>query len=135
MTATDLFNSYWWLIFPLFGMGMGLVAMLGHFRHRSETLKLIKTYADQGKEPPAALLEALRTDEDRVYNCRGGRRRSHWTQIAVFGSLAVAFGYFGYYGEGGSVFIALALGFGMGSAILLLISIIRALTGSSLPKE
>jgi len=126
MTATDLFNSYWWLIFPLFGMGMGLVAMLGHFRHRSETLKLIKTYADQGKEPPAALLEALRTDEDRVYNCRGGRRRSHWTQIAVFGSLAVAFG---------SVFIALALGFGMGSAILLLISIIRALTGSSLPKE
>ena len=133
MTATDLFNSYWWLIFPLFGMGMGLVAMLGHFRHRSETLKLIKTYADQGKEPPAALLEALRSDEDRVYNCRG-RRRSHWSQVVVFGALAAAFGYFGYYGEGGSIFISLAIGFGIATAALLLISIIRALTGASLPK-
>ncbi|MGN6208292.1 hypothetical protein [Asticcacaulis sp.] len=133
MTATDLFNSYWWLIFPIFGMGMGLVAMLGHFRHRSETLKLIKTYADQGKEPPAALLEALRSDEDRAYNCRGGRR-SHWSQVVVFGALAAAFGYFGYYGEGGSIFISLAIGFGIATAALLVISIIRALTGASLPK-
>lgn len=135
MTASDFFNSYWWLIFPLFGMGMGLVGMLGHFRHRSETLKLIKTYADQGKEPPAALLEALRSDEDRAYNCRGRRRGNHWTQVVVFGALAAAFGYFGYYGEGGSVFISLAIGFGIAAAALLVISIIRSLTGTSLPKE
>lgn len=131
MTASDLLNSYWWLIFPIFGMGMGLVGMLGHFRHRSETLKLIKTYADQGKEPPAALLDALRSDEDRAYSYRGRRRYrgGHWSQFVVFSALSVAFGYFGYYGEGGQVFIALSLGFGVAAVCLLIISIIRTVTG------
>ncbi|CAL4867385.1 hypothetical protein MMA231_01638 [Asticcacaulis sp. MM231] len=129
MTASDLFNSYWWLIFPIFGMGMGLIGMLGTFRHRSETLKLIKYYADQGKDPPPALLDALRSNEPHGfdYSARHGRRRGGaWTQVVVFGALSAAFGYFGYYGGGGQVFIALALGFGVAAVSLLVISIIRA---------
>jgi len=52
-------TSYWWLIFPL---GWGLVAMLQIWvRHRraQATLDLLKRFIDQGKEPPAALLESI----------------------------------------------------------------------------
>ena len=130
MTASDLFNSYWWLIFPIFGMGMGLVGMLGHFRQRSETLKLIKYYADQGKDPPAALLDVLRSDESRAFDfaSRNGQRRGNcWSRIVVFGALSAAFGYFGYYGGGGSIFVALALGFGVAAVCLLVIALIATL--------
>ena len=132
----DLFRSYWWLIFPIFGMGMGVLGMLGHFRHRSDALKLIKTYADQGKDPPPALLDALRSDEDRAYdnNRRGCRRRSHWTQFVVFAALSAAFGYFGYYGEGGQVFISLSIGFGVAAVALFILSIFRTLNSGFDPK-
>jgi hypothetical protein len=135
MTASQLFTSFWWLIFPLFGMGMGLVGMLGHFRHRSETLKLIKSYADQGKEPPAALLDALRSDEDRAYDHGYYRRRCRnngvrWGGVITFGALAAGFGYFGYYGEGGSTFIALATGFGVAALFMLIIGITRSLSAA-----
>lgn len=132
MTASELFNSYWWLIFPIFGMGMGLIGMLGHFRQRSETLKLIKYYADQGKEPPAALLDALRSDESRAYDyaSRPGRQRGNgWSRIVVFGALSAAFGYFGHYGGGGQIFVALALGFGVAAACLFVIALISTLNG------
>jgi hypothetical protein len=52
-------SSYWWLIFPL---GWGMVAMLQTWtqhRRAQATLDLLKSYVDQGKEPPAALLETI----------------------------------------------------------------------------
>lgn len=52
-------SSYWWLIFPL---GWGVVAILRIWeRHRraQATLDLLKSYVDQGKEPPATLLETV----------------------------------------------------------------------------
>ena len=55
----DLFRSYWWLLFPIFWMVMGVLGSFGQYRQRSDTLKLLKTYADQGKEPPQALLDML----------------------------------------------------------------------------
>jgi hypothetical protein len=134
MTASELFNSYWWLIFPIFGMSMGLIGMLGTFRHRSETLKLIKYYADQGKDPPPALLDALRGDESRTYDyaSRPGRRRGNgWSKIVVFGALSAAFGYYGYFGGGNHIFIALALGFGVAAVSLFVIALISTLNGRS----
>jgi hypothetical protein len=50
--------SYWWLIFPL---GWSLVTMLQTWaRHRrtQAMLDLIKSFINQGREPPAALLES-----------------------------------------------------------------------------
>lgn len=134
MTASDLFNSYWWLIFPIFGMGMGLIGMLGRFRQRSETLKLIKYYADQGKEPPAALLDALRSDEPHGFDFasrNGPRRGNRWSNIVVFGALSAAFGYYGYFGGGNQIFIALALGFGVAAVCLFVIALICTLNGRS----
>lgn len=52
-------SSYWWLIFPL---GWGLIAILRIWeRHRraQATLDLLKSYVDQGKEVPSALLESI----------------------------------------------------------------------------
>jgi len=138
MTATQLFTSFWWLIFPLFGMGMGFVAMLGHFRHRSETLKLIKTYADQGKEPPAALLDALRTDEDRAMDYRYGRygrygRFGCWRKVVVWGALAAGFTYAGHYtqlGEANQIFSALGIAFAVAFAASLIWALIATFSGS-----
>jgi hypothetical protein len=131
----DLFRSYWWLLFPLFWMVMAAVGSFGHYRQRSDTLKLLKSYADQGKEPPQALLDMLKSDEQRAYDYAGyprgrrGRHRGWWPQVVVFGALAIAFGYYGNYGGGHQIFIALALGFGVAAIALTVIGVIRALFG------
>lgn len=62
MHHSEIYNfatGYWWLIFPL---GWGSIAMLRIWiRHRQTLaiLELMKVYIDQGKEPPAALVERL----------------------------------------------------------------------------
>lgn len=137
MTTADLLSRYWWLIFPIFGMGMGLVAMLGHFRHRSETLKLIKTYADQGKEPPAALLEVLRSDEDRAMEYRYSRygrygRLGCWRKVVVWGALAAGFTYAGHYtqlGEANQIFSALGIAFTVAAVASLIWALITTFSG------
>ncbi len=133
-----LFESYWWLVFPLFWMVAGVIGNITNYRHKSDMLKLIKSYADQGKDPPPALLDAIRSDEARAHDYDGyyGRRRwrrNHyrggwWWQVAVFASMATGFGYFGYYGGGPQVFIALALAFGVAATVLTILGVVRALT-------
>jgi hypothetical protein len=45
------FFSFWWLIFPIMGFGMGAFGMwMRYLRHR-QTIELMKTYAAQGKDP------------------------------------------------------------------------------------
>ena len=62
MHHSDIYNfatGYWWLIFPL---GWGVIAMLRIWvRHRQALaiLDMMKVLVDQGKEPPAALVESL----------------------------------------------------------------------------
>lgn len=138
---TAFFFSYWWLVFPLFGMFMGLVGMIGHFRHRTEVLKLLKSYADQGKDPPAALLEAVRSDEDRAddyyHYRRYGRygrygRFGCWRQVIVWGALAAGFTYAGMYshmGEASSIFSALGIAFGVAAFASLIWALISSFTG------
>ena len=132
----ELFRSYWWLLFPFFWMIMAAVGSFGHYRQRSETLKLLKSYADQGKEPPQALLDMLKSDEQRAHEYDGygrrswrGRHRGSWPQVVVFTALAIGFGYYGYYAGGHQVFTALALGFGVAAVALTVIGVIRALFG------
>src|SRR3954468_17771772 len=85
-----LFNRYWWLIFPLFWMVTRIVRLsLGH-SHANRTLDIIKSYADQGKEPPPELLAALkapRDPEDR--NCHSPERG--WGRFFFFIALALSF--------------------------------------------
>ncbi len=130
---TYFFSHYWWLIFPIFGMAMGVFGMFNHRRNRVDTINLIKSYVDKGMEPPPALLDALRSDEDRAYGCsgRGRRNRGPWTQFVVFAALAAGFG-FAYYSGVSPVFGALAFGFGVAAAAMLVMGLINIMT---LPRD
>ena len=138
-TFADLFRSYWWLIFPFFWMLTSVVGMFGHYRHKSDTLKLIKTYADQGKEVPPALLDAMKSDEDGDddrhdrYRYRG-RRRGPWAQFVVFACLASGFGFAGYYGhfgEANTIFLGLAVAFSIASFAMLVGGLIAMTQGKT----
>ena len=143
MNVQALFFSFWWLIFPVGGMLMGLFAMIGHYSHRKDTLRILKSYADQGKDPPAALLEALKSDEERAmdYGYYGRRRYRRYRGygwggfggFVPFAALAAGFGYFGYYGGGPSVFTPLALAFGVAAVFMLIGGLISLATRPKLP--
>ncbi|ESQ76371.1 hypothetical protein [Asticcacaulis sp. AC402] len=136
MSFEQLFRDYWWLIFPIGGMLMGVFGMFSHHHHRTETLRILKSYADQGKEPPAFLLDALKTDEDRAMDHAFGRgryrhRHGGWGGVVTFAALAVGFGYFGYQAGGNAspVFSALGMAFGVAAAALFVLRLFSLMFG------
>ncbi len=88
----DLFRQFWWLIFPIFGMAMGLIGMLQTEHRAKSAIDLIKTYAEQGKDPPPELLQLAVRDAEGSSESKNGRA---WTFV-VFAALAAGFGV-GYY--------------------------------------
>jgi hypothetical protein len=55
-------TSFWWLIFPV-GWGFaGLLRVIFRHHRAEQTLALLKSYADQGKEPPPEVLALLRSE-------------------------------------------------------------------------
>ena len=54
-----LFSRFWWLIFPLFWMVTALAWGWSRHSRANRALDIIKSYADQGKEPPPELLKNL----------------------------------------------------------------------------
>ncbi|EGF90315.1 hypothetical protein ABI_33330 [Asticcacaulis biprosthecium C19] len=139
MNFEQLFRDYWWLIFPVGGMLMGVFGMMSHHHHRSETLRILKSYADQGKEPPQFLLDQLKNDEDRAmdqaYGYQGGGRYRHrnggWGSVVVFAALAAGFSYMGYQtgSDASHVFTALGMAFGVAAAALFVLKLIGVLFG------
>ncbi len=86
----SLFSRYWWLIFPLFWMVVRIVRLsLGH-SHANRTLDIIKSYADQGKEPPAEVLAALKARRDPDDRCPATPEQG-WRRFFFFSALAIAF--------------------------------------------
>src|SRR5690242_3486781 len=101
----------WWMIFPLMWFAFGMFGMwMSHIRHR-DMMRMIETYAAQGKEPPAELVAALsrprsrsewRAERDawrgdyweRRYD-RYGPFRTTWRAV-IFLSLAFGFGFMAY---------------------------------------
>src|SRR3990167_7134617 len=102
-TFEDLFRSYWWLMFPLFWFIAGAWHSLLSLRRHRDNLDLIKTYIASGKDIPPSLMESLQKpalddDWDEPRGRRGRRyygRRGFggWPNVALFGSLALGFGY------------------------------------------
>lgn len=118
----DLFQSYWWLLFPLFwfvGAGWG---SLMRYKRTQAKIDLIKTYAAAGKEPPAGLIASLdapdSSDDDDDSGYGGHRRHRGGGQaflVILFGGLAGVFAFTGYTGWIGGVdtelyFVAMILG-------------------------
>ena len=55
----SLFSRFWWLIFPLFWMGAMVMAQWSRHNRANRALDIIKSYADQGKDPPPDLLKSM----------------------------------------------------------------------------
>jgi hypothetical protein len=55
----DMFRQFWWLIFPLSWFVFGAYQSWLSYRANRDTLDLIKTYAEAGREPPPELLAKL----------------------------------------------------------------------------
>jgi len=55
----EIFFSFWWLIFPL--MGFVAVGYQSYLRHRrsQHAMEVLRTYAQQGRDPPPEVLAAL----------------------------------------------------------------------------
>jgi hypothetical protein len=132
-TMEDLFRSYWWLIFPLsWFVSSGFHSVL-NYRRQQETLKLIRSYAEKGQEPPEALLKVLdqpidgRRDRDDYRGRRDRWNDGHWFSVVLFGVMAVGFGYGAYtdmYGsQEGLVIVTFVL------AALCLASLVSAMRG------
>lgn len=94
----ELFRDYWWLIFPIFGMMMGLIGMFQSDRRTTRTMDLIKAYVDQGKDVPPELLQLASAEMSSGASSGMGRTPTEnriWS-FATFGALAAGFG-IGYY--------------------------------------
>lgn len=91
MTFEELFRDYWWLIFPIFGMGMAVLGATQEERKSKALLQLIKSYVDQGKEPPPELLKLALNSEGEESGAGGGKGNSRaWTFI-TFAALTAGF--------------------------------------------
>lgn len=104
----DLFRHFWWLIFPLSWFVFGAYQSWLSYRANRDTLDLIKTYAQSGREPPPELLaklnrrwndgddldEADEADErPRRRHYRRFRHQRTWSRVALFGCLCAGFTY------------------------------------------
>jgi hypothetical protein len=115
----ELFVSFWWLIFPVFGMVYGLVAMINGERQSRALMDMIKSYVDQGKEPPAELMKALSASMEeagvstQTKPAQGGDTKG-WS-IVVFAAVATGAGV-AYYLSQHYIFLAVAAGMGVMAA-------------------
>lgn len=113
----ELFDSYWWLLFPLgVFLAIGFSSFLNYKRTQAK-IELLKAYASSGTEPPAELLASLDINNssanDEGSNGESGRGTTTFLVI-LFGGLSVVFaatGLFGFLGIGvEAYFIAAILG-------------------------
>lgn len=77
------------LLIPICGIAMGGWTSYLKYRNRREALETLRAFADSGKEPPAALLDAIATrgtrrdrdrDWDRDVDWPGRRARGDWQE-------------------------------------------------------
>jgi hypothetical protein len=113
------FYQFWWLIFPVGFMLIGVFNSYLGYRRQKDALSLLKTYAEKGQEPPEALLNVLKRplDEDGWNNGMSGPRQpaNYWSLFGLFAALALGFLGAGYYtdmdgGSGAFTIVAFTMG-------------------------
>jgi len=95
MSFEEFFRDFWWLMFPIFGMLMAVMGMFQDDARSQKTMDLIKSYIDQGKEPPPELLKLATQDADSAA-WRGSNERSRGWTFIVFVAISAGLGT-GYY--------------------------------------
>jgi hypothetical protein len=127
----DLFRDYWWLMFPIFGMVMAVSGSFTSERRTRNVIDLIKSYTDQGKEPPPELLKlaAKDWDEDGVTVSPRTRSQDNAWAFFTFAALAVGFGVAYYFIRGTEdwawIFLAVSAGMGVmafGGLVMMFVS-------------
>lgn len=96
MSFAEFFRDFWWLMFPMFGMGMAVLGMFQDDSRAKKTIDLIKSYVDQGKDPPPELLKLASQESDSAA-WRGQPKNNDgaWSFI-VFAAISAGLGT-GYY--------------------------------------
>src|ERR1700761_3337371 len=100
----ELFREFFWLIFPIFGMGIGAFSIWNEFSRQKKALEVLKVYAEKGTEPPESVLEVLNRASTRPR-----RRGSRWSSAAFFGVFAAGFAglaIWTYVNEGPAAFVS-----------------------------
>lgn len=87
------FPQLWWLIFPLFWMVFALTRVWSRHTRANRALDIIKTYADQGKDPPPELIRSLQGGMDGGCGLYGGRYSPQRQLYRGFLFLALAIGF------------------------------------------
>jgi Flp pilus assembly protein TadB len=91
MNFEELFRDFWWLMFPIFGMAMAFTGMSQSERRAKTMIDLLKTYTDQGKEPPPELLRMAAQSLDDGVNTPATRQQSNAWSFVVFAALSAGF--------------------------------------------
>jgi len=86
MDFGELFQRFFWLIFPVMSMIWGMIDLSARHRRAREGLQVIKSYIDQGKEPPPELLKFLEAKPDNKFMNKGG-----WAGVFVFAAMSGGF--------------------------------------------
>ena len=91
-----LFNRYWWLLFPLAWAIFRMVRLSLEHARAQQRLELLKSYVDQGKEPPPEILkvlqpEAISNTDLRRYSEDWHRSGYIWVPVFLFSALACGF--------------------------------------------
>lgn len=122
----ELFDRYWWLLFPIAFFVYGAFQSWLSYRSNRETLELIKTYAAAGRDPPPELLNRLSKRQNFDADDHGERHRPRsnydgWYQVVLFGMLCAGFAY-----------AAFADIYGAGEAFTIVAFVMAALSAASL---
>lgn len=101
MTIGDFLSDFWWLIFPIFGMVMAVQGTNSQERRTRDAIALIKSYTEQGKEPPPELLQSIskNLDAESLDGGGSGKNSGAWTFV-IFLALAAGFGSAWYVNQG-----------------------------------
>lgn len=113
----ELFSNFWWVLFPLVGFAFGGWGMFLRYRRQKAVLDLIRSYVENGREPPASLLAQIESLDNAeggwVGNPRPGSRTptNYWSLVGLFGVMAAGFAIAAFMGvDGGSgAFVIVAL--------------------------
>jgi hypothetical protein len=90
MSFEEFFRDFWWLMFPVFGMFIAVIGMIQAENRSRQVMTLIKSYVDQGKEPPPELLKMAqeRSDYEMDVGVPTQRTSGAWSFIVFFGLAA-----------------------------------------------
>ena len=91
MNFEELFRDFWWLLFPIFGMSMGLWGMSSSERRSREVMNLIRSYVDQGKEVPPELLRMAQSDWEAPSRSPQPPQQANLWTFFTFAAIAAGF--------------------------------------------